>query len=78
MEHALYSGIICSRIAIGQDLPDGSLLDSAYNKILFFPPFLLFHHGKGETKNHLTWIEKHHIVKWNGKILLNFHLWEWH
>ena len=53
IENALPSDIICSRIAKGQDPRDETISVSAYNKILFFPPFLFFNHGKGETNKPL-------------------------
>ena len=49
IENALCSDVICSRIAIAGDPPDGSLAVSAYNKILFFSPFSFLNHGKGEA-----------------------------
>ena len=52
---------------------------SAYDKILFFSSFLFFNYDKGETNEPLgSKKTKHHIVKQNDKMLLDFHLWEWH
>ena len=51
IENALCSDVICSRIAIGGDPPDGSLAVSAFNKILFFLSSSFLNHGKGETND---------------------------
>ena len=75
VENALCSDIICSRIAVARDPPDGSFAVSAYNKILFFSAFLFFNYDKGETNEPLgSKKTKHHIVKQNDKMLLDFHL----
>ena len=49
IENALCSDVICSRIAIGEDPPEGALAVSPYKKIIFFSPFSFLSHGKGET-----------------------------
>ena len=78
IENALCSDIICSRIAIGRDPRDGTFPVSAYNKIIFFSTFLFFNQGKREREREINEAlgskKTNHIVKRNGKILLNFHL----
>ena len=49
IENALCSDVICSRIAIGEDPPEGALAVSPYKKTIFFSPFSFLSHGKGET-----------------------------
>ena len=49
IENALCSDVICSRIAIGEDPPEGALAVSPYKKIIFFSPFSFLSHGKGEA-----------------------------
>ena len=53
IENALCSDIICSRIAIGRDPPDGTIPVSAYNKILFFHLFYFSTMAREKRTNHL-------------------------
>ena len=66
IENILCSDVICSRIAISGDPPDGSLAVGAYKKILFFSTFLFPSHGKGETNEPLASKSKapHCETKW--------------
>ena len=54
IENILCSDVICSRITMSGDPPDGSLAVGAYKKILFFSTFLFSSHGKGETNEPLA------------------------
>ena len=73
IENALCSDIVRSKIAIGRDPRDRTIPVSAYNKIIFFPPFLFFNHGKGETNKPLG-SKKQSFILWNEIIefYLNF------
>ena len=54
IENALYSDVICLRIVIGGDPPNGSRAVSACYKILFFFSFSFLKHGKRETNEPLA------------------------
>ena len=54
IENALYLDVICLRIVIDGDPPDGSLAVSACTKILFFFSFSFLKHGKRETNEPLA------------------------
>ena len=54
IENALCSDVICSRIAIGGEPTEGSLTVSAWNRILFFPPFSFLNQCNRETNKLLA------------------------
>ena len=79
IENASCSDIICSRIVIGRFPWDRTIHVTACNKILFFPPFLFFNYGKGETNEPLgSKKTKLFSVKRIEIFIFKFHLWEWH